>query len=135
MSRRTVWLVVIVIMVLGGSVASYMGYKWYTNERVATGTYRLQLPDGITMDQVADTERAMMAADDVLSKVIDELALTDHWGFESDAETIAYMRDKLVVRPGNEPDPLKVQYRDRSWKLAQEILISIDNHYRVVKRP
>lgn len=134
MSRRTVILALVVTLILGTAGVGYIGYRYFTRDRPAIGTYRLVLPEGVTMKEVADTERAVMGTDEILKDVIQELGLIEHWGFDSEAETLAHMREKLIVRPGYEPDQLQVLYRDRSAELAQEVLLAISERYMEIKK-
>lgn len=134
MSRRTVLFALVVTLLLGVAGASYLGWRYFTRDRPAVGTYRLNLPEDATMKEVAATERAIMGADEILKEVIEELDLVAHWGFDSEAETLAHMREKLIVRPGRESDQLMVIYRDRNAQLSREILMAISDRYVEIKK-
>lgn len=134
MSRRTILLTLGIVLIVGLAGASYVGWRWYSKDRVAVGTYRLDLAEGVTMAQVAEMERVHMASDDLLRSVIAQLDLMSYWKFSSEEEALAHMRAKLVIRPGKEDDALIVIYRDRSEKMALDILRAISDEYLVVKR-
>jgi hypothetical protein len=118
-----------VLVVLGGMVAFTLGWKHYHRHRHATATYRVILPPGTTMQDAVDAQRALMASDQALKEVAAEFDLADHWNLESEAEVVALFRQRLRLSPGTEPDQLKVVFSDRDGELAMDVLRSLDARY------
>jgi hypothetical protein len=123
-----------IIMLLGAAVAGYYGWAHYSRDRVAVGTYRLRMSEGINIKEVMATERSMLASDEVLTGVIEDLDLTKHWKFDSEQDTLTHMREKLLLRPGKEANMLPVIYGDRNSDMALEILTAIHGRYVNIKR-
>jgi len=134
MSRRTILITLVIVTLIGMSGMGYLGWRWQTRHDGAGGSYRISLPEGVTIQQAVETERSQLVADNLLKGVIADLGLVEHWGMESEVEALAHMRKKLIVKPGKEEDRMMVLYLDRNKALAQEILQAISDRYVEIKK-
>jgi hypothetical protein len=134
MSRRTILIIVWVIMLVGVTVVSYGGYRYFTKRKPAVGTYRLSIPEGVEMKDVLKSEEALMENDELLKGVINDLDLTSHWGHDSEEESLRHMRENLILQGGGEKNKLRVVYLDRNQQMAFNILKAISDRYVEVKK-
>lgn len=134
MSRRSILIIIWVVMLVGALGVSYVGYRYYTKRKVAVGTYRLTIPEGVSKRKVIENEEALMESDEILKGVIQDLDLTSHWGHASEEESIRHMRENLLLQEGGEQDMLRVIYLDKNQEMALTVLKAISDRYVDFKR-
>jgi len=77
------------------------------------------------MQSVVLNEEKLLESEAILKKVIASLNLVDDWGMASEAEAMAHMRKKLIVKEERIGSRIRVLYRDRKQERAFAILKEI----------
>lgn len=132
MSRRVV-IVIAVVLLFGLAVAGIVGWMWFTRDRVALLTYRIQLVEGVSMREVITREEKLMESEQVLEQVITNLNLVEEWRMDSRKEALAHMREKIIVSEDRIGGRVRVIYRDRKQQRALEILQEIRKVFTPVR--
>ena len=118
---RNVAIVIGVVLLLGLAGAATLGWMWFTRDRVALLTYRIQPVEGVSMQKVIEQEEKLMKSDEVLEDVIAKLNLVEEWRMNSKEEAMVHMREKIIVREDRIGGWVRVLFRDRKQKRAFEI--------------
>ena len=132
MSRRVV-IVIGVVLLLGLAGAGILGWMWFTRDRVALLTYRIQLVEGASMREVITREEELMESNQILEQVISNLNLVEGWRMNSREEALAHMREKITVTEDRIGSRVRVIYRDRKQQRALEILQEIRKVFTPVR--
>ena len=132
MSRRVV-IVIGVVLLLGLAGAGTLGWMWFTRDRVALLTYRIQLAEGASMREVITREEELMESNQILEQVISNLNLVEGWRMDSREEALAHMREKIIVTEDRIGSRVRVIYRDRKQQRALEILQEIRKVFTPVR--
>ena len=132
MSRRVV-IVIGVVLLLGLAGAGILGWMWFTRDRVALLTYRIQLVEGASMREVITREEELMESNQILEQVISNLNLVEGWRIDSREEALAHMREKIIVTEDRIGSRVRVIYRDRKQQRALEILQEIRKVFTPVR--
>ena len=132
MSRRVV-IVIGVVLLLGLAGAGILGWMWFTRDRVALLTYRIQLVEGASMREVITREEELMESNQILEQVISNLNLVEGWRMNSREEALAHMREKIIVTEDRIGSRVRVIYRDRKQQRALEILQEIRKVFTPVR--
>ena len=132
MSRRVV-IVIGVVLLLGLAGAGILGWMWFTRDRVALLTYRIQLVEGASMREVITREEELMESNQILEQVISNLNLVEGWRMDSREEALAHMREKIIVTEDRIGSRVRVIYRDRKQQRALEILQEIRKVFTPVR--
>ena len=132
MSRRVV-IVIALVLLLGLSGAGILGWMWFTRDRVALLTYRIQLVEGSSMREVITREEKLMESDQILEQVITNLNLVEEWRMNSREEALVHMREKIIVTEDRIGGGVRVIYRDRKQQRAFEILQEIRKAFTPVR--
>ncbi|MBJ07397.1 MAG: hypothetical protein CMO40_09820 [Verrucomicrobiaceae bacterium] len=130
---RPVLSVIAVILILGLGGGAVLGWLYWTRDRVALLTYRVQLPEEISMREVVANEKKLLHSDEVLKPVIESLNLVEGWGMDSENEALEHMRAKLIVREDRVSSQVRVIYRDRKQERALDILNEINDVFSKVR--
>ena len=130
---RPVLSVIAVILILGLGGGAVLGWLYWTRDRVALLTYRVQLPEEISMREVVANEKKLLHSDEVLKPVIESLNLVEGWGMDSENEALEHMRAKLIVREDRGSSQVRVIYRDRKQERALDILDEINDVFSKVR--
>ncbi len=130
---RPVIIVIALLLLLGLAGGGILGWKYMTRDRVAVATYRIKLPEDMSMNQLITKEKEMMKSDEVLRPVLKTLDLVERWKLESEDEALARLRTKLKVQEDVVNDRVRVIYRDRNQDRALEILEEINKVFAKVR--
>ena len=122
---RPVLAVITVVFVLGLSGGGVLGWMFFNKDRVALLSYKVEKMDGMSMQSVVLNEEKLLESEAILKKVIASLNLVDDWGMASEAEAMAHMRKKLIVKEERIGSRIRVLYRDRKQERAFAILKEI----------
>jgi len=122
MSKKGVLAAIAVILLLGLVGAGILGWMYISRDRAAVASYRLVMPEGANMSELAEGEAALLKSEGVLRPVIGELDLLTRWKLGSEEEALARLRSKLTVKGSSANERVMVIYRDRSQERALEIL-------------
>jgi uncharacterized protein involved in exopolysaccharide biosynthesis len=129
MSRRGVHGILAVILLLGVVGAGAIAVKWFTRDRVAVASYRVDGPPSLDSAKLIEVEREAMTSDAVLKPVIADLDLVSRGGLDGEDEALAHGREKLKMFEGIEPGQVRLLYRDRRQERALEVLRAITASY------
>ena len=122
---RPVLAVITVVFVLGLAGGGVLGWMFFNKDRVALLSYQVEKVDGMSMQSVVLNEEKLLESEEILKKVIASLNLVDDWGMASEAEAMAHMRKKLIVKEERIGSRIRVLYRDRKQERAFAILKEI----------
>ena len=134
MNRRALFIAIAVIGLIGAVGAAAVAVKWFTRDRVAMGTYRMQGAPGMSFQEAIDAERELMVSESMLKPIIADLDLVNRWKLNTEEEALAHMREKLKMFEGQTPGMVRVIYRDKKQDRAMEVLQAINKSYVEVKR-
>jgi hypothetical protein len=133
MSKKGVISIIVVCLLLASTGAGVLGWMYFTRDRVAVATYKVQVPTGAKMTDFISQEDELMKSDAVLKPVVAKLDLVARWKLASEEEALERIRSKLIVEYYVQGDRVRVMYRDRSQDRALEILESINEEFAKIR--
>ncbi len=126
---RPVIAVIILVIFLGLAGGGILGWMFLNKDRVALLSYQVEKVDGLSMQGVVATEEKLLESEAILKKVIANLNLVDEWRMNSEAEAMAHLRKKLIVKEERIGSRIRVLYRDKKQERAFAILKEIKAIY------
>ena len=126
---RPVIAVIILVIVLGLAGGGILGWMFLNKDRVALLSYQVEKVDGLSMHKVVLIEEKLLESDAILKKVIANLNLVDEWRMNSEAQAMAHLRKKLIVKEERIGSRIRVLYRDKKQERAFAILKEIKTIY------
>lgn len=132
MSKRTLVIGLVICLILGGA-AGYLGYRLYMRNHPAMARYAMEFPEGTEFkDELARIEK-VYESDAAVRRVIQELDLVNRLKVDSEDAAVALVAERLIVQSGALPGRVQVLYLDRKFDFSKEVLEAL--HTEFVRTP